>query len=31
MKNRLDRFYKHLVDKIGQHPMVWQSIYEYNK
>lgn len=30
MKNRLDRLYKMLVDKIGQHPMVWHSIYQYN-
>lgn len=30
MKNRLDRLYKFLVSKIGQHSMVWQSIYEYN-
>ena len=30
MKNRLDRVYRLLVDKIGQNPSVWLSIYEYN-
>lgn len=30
MKNRLDRVYRLLVDRIGQNPVVWRSIYEYN-
>lgn len=30
MKNRLDRVYRLLVERIGQNPVVWRSIYEYN-
>lgn len=30
MKNRLDRLYKMLIQKMGQNPIVWHSIYYYN-
>ena len=30
MKNRIDRMYTLLVQKIGQNPIIWRAIHEYN-